>query len=343
MQASAPRTPGRQEDHLTVIATVKSLLTNHCLSQARHALTLGQPVRGHQLARQALMRGVKSRDRRIEAEAYLVLGQAYLLESRLRLAYKVSSRANELFRQDSNRAGQSDSLAVMSHAACMLGRSEEAVQTADDGIALCGRGASPRAYAFGYNYLGVAATWSRDFARANEALEAAVGFAKQQSVAGCASFHPWVNLCFCEALQIVESERAGRSTDPARLRSLVLRGQAMVQEGRVAMLRPGTSTDIGLIILDFASCFSACRAGLLEDAYEHFTDCRDRTCAMPRPGWLHALVWWCRLELARAHGNVPLSIHSSHAMGIFAGRGEHAPLQALANSLEADVMALSWT
>ncbi len=30
-------------------------------------------------------------------------------------------------------------------------------------------------------------------------------------------------------------------------------------------------------------------------------------------------------------------------MGIFAGRGEHAPLQALANSLESDVLALSWT
>jgi len=53
--------------------------------------------------------------------------------------------------------------------------------------------------------------------------------------------------------------------------------------------------------------------------------------------------WLLRLELACAHGNVPLSIHSSHAMSIFARRGEHAQLQALANSLEADVMALSWT
>ena len=117
----------------------------------------------------------------------------------------------------------------------------------------------------------------------------------------------------------------------------------MAQKGCTAMLRPGTSTDSGLILLDFASCFSASRAGLLEEAYQHFAACRDRTCAMPRPGWLQALVWWLRLELARAHCNVPLSIHSAHAMGIFAGRGEHAPLQALANSLESDVMALSWT
>ncbi len=328
---------------MSVISTVKSVLTNHCLSQARHALTQGHPAKGHQLALHALMRGVKSRDLRVEAEAFLVLGQAYLLESRIRLAHQVSSRAHELFRQDSNGAGQADSLAIMSHAACMLGRSDEAVQTADDGITLCGRGASPRAYAFGYNYLGVAATWSRDFARASEALEASVWFAEHRSEAASASFHPWVNLCFCELLQIVESERAGRSADLAKLRSLVLHGQAMAQKGRAKMLRPGTSNDTGLILLHFASCFSACRAGLLEEAYEHFAACRDRTCSMPRPGWLQALVWWSRLELARAHGDVGLSIRSAHAMGIFAKRGEHAQLQALANSLEADVTAQSWT
>ncbi|HMA06618.1 MAG TPA: hypothetical protein VKP68_02075 [Ramlibacter sp.] len=328
---------------MSVISIAKNVLTDHCLAQARHALTQGHPAKGHQLARHALMQGVKWRNRRVEAEAYLVLGQAYLLESRIRLAYKVSSRANELFRDDSNAAGQSDSLAVMSHAASMLGRSEEAVRTADDGIALCGRGASPRAYAYGYNYLGVAATWSRDFARAGEALEASVWFAEHKSDAASAGFHPWVNLCFCELLQIVESERAGRCADLSKLRSLVLHGQAMAQKGDTAMLRPGTSRDAGLIMLDFASCFSACRAGLLEEAYRHFAACRDRTCAMPRPGWLQALVWWSRLELARAHGNAELSIRSAHAMGIFAKRGEHAQLQALAHSLEADVMTQSWT
>ena len=113
---------------LSVISTVKGVLTNHCLSQARHALTQGHPAKGHQLAQRALMRGVKSRDRRVEAEAFLVLGQADLLESRIRLAYKVSSRAHELFRQESNTNGQADSLALMGHAACMLGRSEEAVK-----------------------------------------------------------------------------------------------------------------------------------------------------------------------------------------------------------------------
>lgn len=328
---------------LSVISTVKGVLTNHCLSQARHALTQGHPAKGLQLAQHALMRGVKSRDRRVEAEAFLVLAQAYLLESRIRLAYKVSSRAHELFLQDSNTTGQADSLVAMSHAACMLGRSAEAVKTADDAIALCGRGASSRAYAFGYNYLGVAGTWSGDFARASEALEASAWFAGHNSEAAPAHFHPLVNLCFCELLRVVDSERAGRPADLEGLRRLVQRGQAMAQSGRNAMLRPGTSKDTALILLDFAGCFSACRAGDLEAAFHHFVACRDRTCAMPRPGWLQALVWWSRLELARAHGDAQLSIRSAHAMSIFAKRGEHAELERLANSLEADVMALSWT
>ncbi|MEO8653052.1 MAG: hypothetical protein ABI409_02905, partial [Ramlibacter sp.] len=188
---------------MSVISTVRGVLANHCLSQARHALTQGKPAKGHQLAQQALMRGVKSRDRRVEAEAFLVLGQAYLLESRIGLAYKVSTRAHELFRQDSNTAGQADSLAVMGHSACMLGRSEEAVQAASEGIALCGRDGSPAAYAFGYNYLGVATTWSRNFEKASEALQTSVWFAEHNSDAAAASFHPLVNLCFCEVLQIV--------------------------------------------------------------------------------------------------------------------------------------------
>ena len=194
------------------------------------------------------MRGVKSRDRRVEAEAFLVLGQAYLLESRIRLAYEVSSRAHDLFRLDSNSAGQADSLAAMSHAACMLGRSAEAVQAANDAIALCGRGASSEAYAFGYNYLGVAATWSGDFARASEALEASAWFAGHTSEAASARFHPWVNLCFCELLRVVDSERAGRRADLESQRTLVQRGQAMAQSGRNAMPRPGTSKDTALIL-----------------------------------------------------------------------------------------------
>lgn len=328
---------------MSVLSTVNGALTNHCLSQARHALTQGQAAKGHQLAQHALMRGVKARDKRIEAEAFLVLGQAYMLKSRLHLAHGVSSRAHELFRHDSNTAGQAESLALMSHAACMLGQDEEAVQAASEGIALCAQLASPRSYALGYNYLGVALTWSRNFARASQALETSVGFAEHRCDDVTASFHPWVNLCFCEVLHIAELERAGEAADLTRLRSLVLQGQAMAKKGRIGMLKPGTSTDIGLILFDFAGCFSASRAGLLDEAYEHFAACRDRTCRMPQPGWLQALVWWARLELARAYGDVPLCIRCAHAMGVFARRGEHAQLQALANSLEADVTALSWT
>lgn len=328
---------------MSVISTVKGVLTNHCLSLAREALTQGQPAKGHQLAQHALMRGVKARDARIEAEAFLVLGQAYLLESRLRLAHQVSARAHALFCRDSNMAGQADSLAIMSHAASMLGRNDEAVEAASDAIALCGRLASHRAYAFGYNYLGLACAWARNFPKASEALDASVWFAHHKADEAASSFHPWVNLCFSEVLQVVELERAGQPADLARLRSLVRHGQAMAKQGRTAMLKPGTSTDLGLILLDFASCFSASRAGLLEEAFEHFAACRDRTCSLPRAGWLQVIVWWARLELARAYGNVPLCIRSAHAMGVFARRGEHAQLQAMANALEADVMALSWT
>jgi hypothetical protein len=122
---------------------------------------------------------------------------------------------------------------------------------------------------------------------------------------------------------------------------MVLRARAIASAGETAMLRPGLATDSGLLLLDFASSFSACRAGLIDEAFEQFVACRDRSSRLPQRSWGQALVWWLRLELARIHGNSELSHRAAHAMALFARRGEHAQLHSLAKSLEADLMIAS--
>jgi hypothetical protein len=188
----------------------------------------------------------------------------------------------------------------------------------------------------GFNYLGVASFWAQDFETAENVLQAAVWFA-EASPDPTTSFHPLVNQCFSEMLRVFHLEREQRaSADVSKLLQLTSLGRKMTESGQLANLDYGPP-EIGLVLFDFANCFAFARAGDLDSASEHFLNSVARVNRLPAASWLHAIVWWARLELALAHGDVCQGLVAAHAMGRAAFVGEHVPLARIARSLQEDL------
>jgi hypothetical protein len=271
----------------------------------------------------------------VEAEASLVLSQAYVLESRIRLAHRFSSRARKLFVRHSDAAGQAEALAIESYSASALGMDAEAVHAANEGIALRARIDSPGAQVLGLNYLGVASFWAKDFGTACGVLDDSVSIANCDSSGASASFRPLVNLCFTEMLRVVQIESDGqRPADLSALQDYIFRTKTVAEKVGQDALTPYDSA-IGLLLLELCACFLLSRSGRLNEADSCFMACFDRASRLPRTSWLHAIVWWARLEREKAYGDVDTAIVSAQAMAEYAKHGEHIKLQALANSLEA--------
>lgn len=286
------------------------------------------------MAQRALVKGLNTQDTSLEAEAALVLSHAYVLESRLRLAHLTSARAQKLFLGDSNAAGQAEALAILSYSAIALGFDSQALQAANDGLALRADAGSPLGQACGLNCLGVASFWTKDFGTARGVLEASIWFANQSNDAA-AGFQPLVNLCFSEILRTVEHERNGQGpADLSDLEQLVSRARAMAADGESPVLNKGTR-DMGLMLLDFSSCFIASRWGRTQEADAFYLACLESASRLPRTSWLHAVLWWARAERAVVYGDIDKSLASLEAMRVSAKAGEHAQLQALAITLEA--------
>lgn len=303
------------------------------LAAAREALSGGATRKGRRMARQLLAGSVAAADVAMEAEAALVLSRAHVLDSRFQLAHAMSSRAHKLFQSTSNTPGVSEALAIHSYSASALGFDGPALQAACDSMTMQAEGTPPLAQARGLNYMGLAALWMRDFATARSALEASIWFSRQAGVPA-AAFQPLVNLCFNEVLQVVERERLRQQpADLAELERLVARARVMADSGQCASFQQGT-LDIGLLLLDFATCFVASRRGRTEEADASYLACLEKATRFPRTNWIQAVLWWARVERAVCYGDIESSVRSLHAMAETARIGEHAQLQALAATLE---------
>lgn len=286
------------------------------------------------MARQALVRGINTHDTHVQAKASLVLGQAYVFESRFHLAHQQCSRAVELFNKHSDAAGQAEALSVVSYSASALGKDAEALRAASDGIALGASTESHVVRAAGLNYHGVASFWAGDFSTASGVLESSMWFAKNESKDAERLCQPLVNYCFCEVLRLTKGGRSDWSRgNISTLANAISRAQAMKQEGHFGGLTPGAS-EIGLLLLDFESCFLASQLGWLEDADAYYLACLDRASRLPSNSWLQSIALWARFERAKAYRDIGKSIDSARAMAMSAQAGEHAPLEALAHSLE---------
>ena len=138
-------------------------------------------------------------------------------------------------------------------------------------------------------------------------------------------------------LHIVERERLHQQpADLTELERLV--GEARVSgeggEGSEAAAWNQSTLDIGLLLLDFASCFVACRRGRAKQADAFYLACLEKATNFPPTSWVQAVLWWARVERAVCYGDIEASVSSLHAMGEVAKAGDHAQLHAVAMTLE---------
>src|SRR5450432_3234351 len=148
------------------------------LQPAHAALDEADPKRACEIALAALADAELRQDHHRQAKALLFLAHLDRLGSRFRAAHGRAKQAARLFRTLGDTVGESGALSTLAHASTCLGRNEEAVESALIGVHLAEPVASASHKAMLFNYLGVAYLWSRDFAKADQALASDIAWAE---------------------------------------------------------------------------------------------------------------------------------------------------------------------
>jgi hypothetical protein len=306
------------------------------LDSANQRLRLGETAAGARMARTTIVHPICTRDTHVRATALMVLGQACVLESHFRLARTLGSRARALFARHADWQGEADACALLSYAESALGNNAEALAAARDGIKYAAQSTSSRTQACGLNYSGVSSFWARDFGTSRAVLEACAALVASRSCKA-ESFQPTVNLAFCELLCVLEPHPNGpRSQDYSALVSALAGATELQLDGLAGFLnRP--SGDVGLFLTEFARSFLASRLGLHDESDRQYLSALLRLSRLRRASWLHALLWWAKLERQRARGKVSQAIASAQAMRQAALATSHQPLVDIASELEAQL------
>lgn len=310
-----------------------NLHVQHELTSAREALSQGDCEAVRTAAGRGLLAAVTRRDPHSQAIACLMLAQALTLESQMQWAHRFATKAKVLFSEVEDAAGVSDSLLTLSYVDSSRGRNDQALSAAGDAIA--GARGIDRRQAAGWNYYGVASFWTRNYGRARRVLEVSSQFALEETGSVAATFHPLVNACFAEVLRAHDSQRKGELFDGFELERCVAQSWELVGQGMTGNLMK-READPGMFLLEFESCFIASRTGRSDKADRHYLKCLERASTLPRSSWMHALVWWARIELAKATGEARQAAVAANAMVSLTNAGEHVPLQTLAKALRAD-------
>ena len=308
-------------------------LMRHQLETARQSWMRGEWMDARDGAQKALTAAVACRDPHLEGRASLLLAQVLTLQSRFGWARRFGERARHLFENESDPRGLSEAMLSLSYVDSALGQEDLAVRGAEAVVA--GTDGIARRGAAGLNYRGVAASWGGQYGTARGMLDAACELAPDEAGCRSAVFHPLANAIFTEVLRCARMRMAGHRVDLSELARLVAREWELVKAGATGSLAE-ISADPGLFLLEFASCFLATRTGDAARADQHYLGCLERAARLPPTSWMHALVWWARLERSLAAGDAKEIGVSAARLASAARASEHAPLKALARSLAAE-------
>jgi hypothetical protein len=308
-------------------------LMRHQLDTARQSWMRGDWMDARDGAQKVLAAAVACRDPHLEGSASLLLAQVLTLQSRFGWARRFGERARELFASESDPRGLSESMLSLSYVDSALGQEELAIRGAE--AVMAGADGIARRGAAGLNYRAVAASWSGQHGTARGMLDGACELAPDEAGCRSAVFHPLANAIFTEVLRCARMRMAGHRVDLSELARLLAREWELVKAGATGSLAE-ISADPGLFLLEFASCFLATRIGDAARADQHYLGCLERASRLPPTSWMHALLWWARLERTLAAGETKEIAASAARLVAAAGAGEHEPLKALARSLAAE-------
>lgn len=305
---------------------------------ARDALARGDLPLGRRLAREAIERSRVIDDLPHEADGLLLLGRTHVLDSELRLALDCASDATALFERLGDPGGRAAALSIVSYAGSSLGLPPAASGAGDLQGTLAEHRLDERLQTLGYNYLGISAFWSRDYDGAARYLGTASDHARASGDQGN-GIQPLVNRCFLEVLKSADHERTWLAPpDPAPLVLAVRQAQGLVAVSP-SPSRERPTADIGLFLLEFASCYAALRRHDTEQAERHYNACLGRIHRMSPRTWLQAVAWWAKAEVSRYHGKTRDALQAAYAMEKAARASEHLRLENIARSLRFELHA----
>ena len=162
------------------------------LDEARAKLRAGDAVACQALAKSVLGPARERQDVHLEARSLLCLANGDRMASHFRRANEFSQRAAILFQLVGDVSGESEALTTVSHTYSVLGRNEEAVETALLSLHLSELLPPGPALALSYNYLGVAYAYGRSYDKADEAYTTAIQILEREGL-GSDALLPWLN------------------------------------------------------------------------------------------------------------------------------------------------------
>lgn len=272
------------------------------LRSALAALDDGNTKDARELAQSVLIAARASGDRRLQAEALACLAQCDRIGSRLRRAADTARRAAQIFESLSDTAGEARSLSTLSQVSMLLGRTDEAYESAVLALRLCEAQGASQQLVIAHTTLGVVSCWAGNFERAHQWLETAI-VVGEQCDPPISGFEARLNQSWVEAFRLVDERyRTGSMASLDRMERLVdefhqlegANGDAALMAGRTPMTRTVASVMSALL---------AAWQGQVRQAQLAMT-VAERS-LLGTVTWLDPLVRWGVAELAWAQRDWP--------------------------------------
>ncbi len=308
------------------------------LDEARAKLRSGDAHACQALAKSVMRAARESQDVPLEARALLCLANGDRMASRFRRANQSSQRAAYLFQLVGDVAGESEALTTLSYTYSVLGRSEEAVETALLSLHLSELLPPGPALAHSYNYLGIAYAYGRSCDKANEAFTTAIQIMEREGLCSDALL-PWLNQCNMEVFRLFyERYYTGQLPDLDRLQALREVHTPPVDADQSAGILQGAdvvSQTLWLLLAGIESCWR----GQLEAAEANVELCAAWAARYPWNTSLAILEFWLRAEISWARKDWKSAEQRIRKMIAMAVETEHEPMVAIGHLLASQILA----
>lgn len=303
------------------------------LELAARALDRGDSMLARNLAQSVLIAAKASGDLGSEGWALARLAHCDMVDARLARAIETSRRAARLFQRIGDAQGEAVALTTLANVCVLLGRHDEAVESAALCVRLCDLdGPRPEAV-LAHDCLGMAYCWSGNFDRADASLATAVQIAHRCTPA-VSTYQPAMNQAWVEAMRLVDERyQTGTMTSLARLeervngfRRLETGGSDLTSAGAVPIGRTNSLVMSGLL---------ACWRGDMAAAHM-LAELAVRSLG-GTVTWLDPLVHWLLAEVAWASADWPTAESALGEMKELALAVEHEQLACDAHLLLAQL------
>jgi diguanylate cyclase (GGDEF)-like protein len=308
------------------------------LNEARLKLRNGDALACQSLAKSVVGAAREKQDLHLEARALLCLANGDRMASRFRRANQSSQRAAYLFQLVGDVAGESEALTTLSYTYSVLGRSEEAIETALLSLHLSELLPIGPALALSYNYLGIAYANGRSAEKADEAFTTAIQILERDGHGSDARL-PWLNQRNAEVVRLFyERYYTGQLPSLDRLQALRAVYPPPAEAGKAAGLLQGAyvvSQALWLLLAGMESCWR----GRLEAAEADVEMCAVWAAKYPWNTALAILELWLRAEIFWARKDWKSAERCIRKMIEMAVEAENEPMVAIGHLFASQVLA----